>query len=166
MTARSASPTEHGVSVSAHASSACRTGAPMRSKRDRDLAKEIESLGYAYDRTNSKGASFYIHEDTGCEVRVPSGVNEQQARFVLDEARHAVGLPTKLNKRNPQQIRERNEAEHARAKRELEAAQSRLASLSKSDEIALRKAEEEFLRAERKFRYWDRLMRSAASGAA
>lgn len=139
----------------------------MRSKRDRDLINDLSSLGYVYDRTNSKGAHFYVHEDTGCEIRVPSGVNESQARHVLDEARHAVGLPTKQNKRNPQQIRERNAAEHVRAARELEAARNRLDSLSRTDEIALRKAEEEFLRAERRFRYWDRLMRStAADGAA
>ena len=134
----------------------------MPSKRDRDLARELGALGYVCDRTNSKGAHFFIHEDTGCEVKVIPGADERRMRAVIDEARHAVGLPTKDNKRNPQQIRERNAAEHEKAARELEAARSRLDSLSRSDEVALRKAEDEFLRAERKFRYWDRLMRGVA----
>lgn len=134
----------------------------MPSKRDRDLMRDLSGLGYVHDRTNSKGAHFFIHEDTGCEIKMVPGADERQSRWLLDEARHAVGLPTKANKRHPQQIRERNAAEHAKAARELDAARGRLASLSRVDELAVRKAEEEFLRAERKFRYWDRLMRGAA----
>lgn len=134
----------------------------MKSKRDRDLMRDLEALGYVQDRTNSKGARFFIHEDTGCEVKVIPGADEHRMRSVLDEARHAIGMPTKFNKRNPQQIRERNAAEHEKAARELEAARDRLGTLSRSDEVVLRKAEDEFLRAERKFRYWDRLMRGVA----
>lgn len=141
------------------------------SKRDRDLVKSIETLGYAYDRTNSKGHDFYIHEDTGCELKLMAGRDESSARKIFEIARHQIGLPNTAasNKRNPAQIRERNAAEHARAKRDLEnASVMRDARRAAIDDVGgvsperLREAEEEFLRAERKFRYWDRLMRGVA----
>ena len=134
----------------------------MSAKRMKDLVREVESLGYAYDRTNAKGSDFFIHEDTGVELRLPQAPTETAARKCLTWARHAIGLPTRDNKRNPAQIRERNAAEHAKAKAELErlAAQRELYATS---EDRLRQIEDEYLRAERKFRYWDRLMRQAVS---
>jgi hypothetical protein len=133
------------------------------SKRQRDLIAEIESLGFGYDHTNSKGVSFYTHEDTGCQVKVPTGCDERAARVVLQTARRSLGLPTKDNKRNPAQIRERNAAEHARAALELAQARTDLEVVrSGLDEQRVRAAEAAFLNADRKFRYWDRLMRSVA----
>lgn len=135
----------------------------MTTKRDKDLIKSIEQLGYGYDRTNTKGHRFYVHEDTGCEIRFTLGTDERQERTVLNLARHQIGLPTKEGKRNAAQIRERNDAEHARAARLLEQARKDLDSIrTTADETRLRQAEEGFLRAERKFRYWDRLMRAAS----
>lgn len=130
-------------------------------KRDKDLTKEIEGLGYAFDRTNSKGHHFYVHEDTGCEMKLIPGADERRTRSVLDQARHMIGLPTKDNKRNPERIRERNAAEHAKATRELAAlAEAREDGTRSASEQQMREIEEAYLRAERKFRYWDRLMRS------
>ena len=134
----------------------------MATKRARDLIAEVESLGYAYDRTNAKGCMFYIHEDTGIELKVPQGPDERQSRKCIEVARHMIGLATRGNKRNPAQIRERNAAEHARAKAELDRIAAQRERYS-TDETRLRQLEEEYLRAERKFRYWDRLMRQAVS---
>jgi hypothetical protein len=124
--------------------------------------KEVERLGYVFDHRNSKGADYFVHEDTGCELKLIPGFDERRARSVLEVARHQIGLPTKDNKRNPQQIRERNAIEHANAARELEAIRARRGALTGADERRVREVEEAFLRADRKFRYWDRLMRSAA----
>lgn len=136
----------------------------MTTKRDKDVVKELERLGYEFDRTNAKNADFYIHPDTGCELKVIPGADERRARAVLDQALHLIGLPTKNNKRNAAQIRERNAAEHARAARDLELARAaRDSGVGATSEAEVRNAEEAFLRAERKFRYWDRLMRSAAT---
>lgn len=132
-------------------------------KRTRDLVKDIEKLGYAYDRTNSKNTDYYIHEDTGCEVRLPQSVNESSARITIRVARSQVGLPTKDNKRNPQAIRERNAAEHAKASAELARIKAQRDTIT--DETKLRAVEEAYLRAERKFRYWDRMMRQTVGAA-
>lgn len=133
-------------------------------KRDKDLVKTLGSMGFEFDRTNSKNATFYVHPDTGCELKVIPGADERRARAVECEARRMIGLPTKDNKRNPEQIRERNAAEHARAARELEAARiARDESRPGLDEQQLRRVEDEFLRADRQFRYWDRLMREVSA---
>lgn len=131
-------------------------------KRHHDMLNELHGLGYAYDRTNSKGLDFYIHEDTGCELKVPGGTTEGIVRTVLRVARQQIGLPTKGNKRNPQQIRERNAVEHARAKAELDRIRAER-DIYATDEARLRQLEDQYLRAERKFRYWDRLMREVVS---
>lgn len=130
-------------------------------KRDRDLMNDLERMGYAFDRKNQKNACFFIHEATGCEVRVVQPVDERRSRVILAEAKQKIGLPTSENKRNPAQIRERNAAEHARAARELDAMREKRNG-RKGSEAEIRAVEEAFLRAERKFRYWDKLMRSAA----
>ncbi len=126
-------------------------------KRLRDLIKDVEHIGYAYDRTNASGTDFYMHEDTGCELRVSSTVDERIARNVMRLARQQVGLPTKDNKRNPAAIRERNACEHERAATELARIQAQRGTFT--DAAKTREIEEAYLRAERKFRYWDRLMR-------
>lgn len=131
-------------------------------KRNSDMVRDLESLGYVYDHTNSKGFSFYLHEDTGSEVKVPSGVTEQSARSVMRIARHQIGLPLKDNKRNAAQIRDRNTAEHAKAAAELARLRDKLAN---TDASHLRDVEDAYMKAERKFRYWDRLMREPVSVA-
>lgn len=133
--------------------------------REAKMLKELGRLGYEFDRKNSKGIEFWVHPDRGCEVRFPSGkCDDGRLKDVLADAFKQLGIPTKDNKRNPAQIRERNAAEHARAARELEQARASLTSARTArDEPALRAAEEAYLNAERQFRYWDRLMRQAAS---
>lgn len=126
-------------------------------KRDRDLIRDVEALGYEFDHANSKGVRFWTHPDTGCQVKIPAGLDERVCRRVLDEARHQIGLPTKDNKRRPDLIRQRQDAE-----RELERARGRLAATQPS-EGHLREAEEALRRAERRFAWWDRLMREAAA---
>lgn len=127
-------------------------------KRLRDLVREVESLGYEYDRTNSKQISFYIHPDSGAQVKIPGGVDERVARSVLDEARHSIGLPTKGNKRRPDLIRQRQEAE-----RELERARAVLRHpAGRATPVAVLEAEEAVRAAERRWRWWDRLVREAA----
>jgi hypothetical protein len=133
------------------------------SKRDKDLVKDIERLGYAFDRTNSKGFHFYIHEDTGCEIKIMPGRDENAARGVLRQAQQQLGISTTSNKRNPAQIRERNAAEHARALITLEnARKQRESARAAGSDQDLRAAEEAVQNADRKFRYWDKLMRSAS----
>jgi len=126
-------------------------------KRMSTLVDDIERIGYAYDRTNSKGVDFYLHEDTGCEVKLPCGVNEAKARSVMRTAQQQLGLPTKDNKRNVTAIRERNAQEHERAATELARIQAQRGTFT--DAAKTREVEEAYLRAERKFQYWDRLMR-------
>jgi len=126
-------------------------------KRMRDLIKEVERIGYAYDRTNANGLDFYVHEDTGYDLKVPTGVDESRARSVMVTAQRQIGLATKDNKRNPAAIRERNACEHERAATELARIQAQRGTFT--DAAKTREIEEAYLRAERKFRYWDRLMR-------
>jgi len=126
-------------------------------KRLRDLIKEVERIGYAYDRTNANGLDFYVHEDTGYELKVPQGVDEAKARSVMVTAQRQIGLPTKDNKRNPAAIRERNFQERERAAIELAYILAQRGTFT--DAAKTREVEEAYLRAERKFRYWDRLMR-------
>lgn len=124
------------------------------SKRARDLIRGVEQLGYEFDHTNSKGTSFYVHPDTGAQVRLPTGVDERVARSVLDDARHSIGLPTKDNKRHPDLIRQRQDAE-----RELDRARSRAQAAIGA---AVREAEEALQAAERRLAWWDRLVREAS----
>lgn len=126
-------------------------------KRARDLIRDVEQLGYEFDHTNSKGTSFYVHPDTGAQVRLPAGVDERVARSVLDDARHSIGLPTKGNKRHPDLIRQRQDAE-----RELDRARSRARSAVGA---AVREAEEALRAAERRLAWWDRLVREASGVA-
>lgn len=129
-------------------------------KRQRDLLAEIESYGFGYDHTNAKGISFYVHEETGAELKVlTSSCDERYCRSILLDARRLIGLPTKDNKRNPAQIRERNAAEHQRAAVELERLrQQREDCAPSASEAQFRAIEDAYLKAERKFRYWQRLM--------
>lgn len=132
-------------------------------KRAADLIRDIEALGYEYDHANSKGVRFWTHPDTGTQVKIPSGVDERVCRRLLDDARHQIGLATKDNKRRPDLIKQRQDAE-----RELERARMRLFGAGSvatpgGDLTAVRAAEEALLTAERRFAWWDRLMREAAT---
>lgn len=128
-------------------------------KRDRDLIRDVEALGYEFDHANSKGVRFWTHPDTGCQVKIPAGLDERVCRRVLDEARHQIGLPTKDNKRRPDLIRQRQDAE-----RELERARAVLRHpAGRATPVAVLAAEEALRRAERRFAWWDRLMREAAA---
>lgn len=133
-------------------------------KRAADLVRDVEALGYEFDHANSKGTRFWTHPDTGMQVKIPSGLDERVCRRVLDEARHQIGLPTKDNKRHPDLIRQRQDAE-----RELDRARTRLfgagsAATPGSDLAAVRAAEEALRAAERRFAWWNRLVREAAVG--
>jgi hypothetical protein len=134
-------------------------------KRARDLIRDVEALGYEFDHTNSKGTSFYIHPDTGAQVRLPAGVDERVARSVLDDARHSIGLPTKDNKRHPDLIRQRQDAERdlERARQSLASAGSSLTAGSHFMQVA--EAEEALRAAERRLAWWDRLVREASGVA-
>ncbi len=136
----------------------------MTNKRQRDLVTAIERIGYAYDHTNASGLDFYVHEDTGYDLKVPTGVDESRARSVMVTAQRQIGLATKDNKRKPAAIRERNACEHARAAAELARIQAQ--RTTGTDDAHTRAIEDAYLRAERKFRYWDRLMRESCDGAA
>ena len=134
--------------------------------REAKMFRELEELGFVYDRKNSKGLAFYIHEDTGVEIKIPSGrPTDNQCTGILTDARRRVGVPTKDNKRNAGQIKAFQMAEREAAGRELEKARldrERLAA-SKHTEAEIRRAEEIVMRADQKFRYWDQLMRSSAA---
>jgi hypothetical protein len=132
------------------------------SKRARDLDKDLERIGYAYDRTNTKGIEFFIHEGTGCEIKVPSGVNESTCRSILVVAQRQIGMSTKDNKRNSGAIRERNAREHALAAAALARVRAQRNEPNVS-ETRMRELEEAYRRADRKFKYWDRLMRGVSA---
>lgn len=128
-------------------------------KRDRDLVRDVEALGFEFDHVNSKGVRFWTHPDTGAQVKVPGGVDERVARRVLDDARHLIGLPTKDNKRRPDLIRQRQDAE-----RELGRARAGLSHSRLFGSERVREAEEALQAAERRFAWWNRLVREAAVG--
>lgn len=131
--------------------------------RQRKLETELESFGFVYDRRNSKGLQFWIHEATGAEQPVRESVTDNEAKTVLDSARRLIGLPTK-DKRDAGKIRERNALARDAAHRQMDEAKAALAKYqSSNNESAVRAAVVAVEDAERKFRYWDRLMRSAAS---
>lgn len=133
--------------------------------RETKMMRELETLGFEFDRTNSKGLTFYIHPSTGCEVKLPSGaVSDQTARSILAQARRQLGVPTKDNKRNTAQIKEHQAAEREKAVRELAAARAELDRIrATKSTVDIQAAEEVFLRAEKQFKFWDRLMRQASS---
>jgi len=133
-------------------------------KRDKDLTRAVEELGYEHDRTNSKGHSFYVHPDTGYELKVIPGSDERRYRGVLSQARQLIGLPTKDGKRNPTLIKQRAMDERERASRTLQKAREQLdlLRLSHVDEQRIRTAEAAVLREERKYQWWDKLMRQVA----
>lgn len=134
----------------------------MPTKRDRDVEKGLAGLGFEFDHVSSKGVRHYVHPGSGAAVSFPLGCDERRSRDVLKQAQRALGLPTKLNKRDPAAIRERRAAEAAlqRARRDLEA------MLAGKDEGRIRAAERVLEAAERQLAYWDRLMREIPGGAA
>lgn len=75
--------------------------------RDRKMLTELEGIGYVFDRRNSKGVAFWIHEDTGAEIKLMPNMDDSRCVSMLRSARQAIGLPTKDNKRNTDNIKER-----------------------------------------------------------
>lgn len=120
----------------------------------------MKRSGNVYDRRNSKGIEFWLHEETGAEIKIIRGADDSRCKSMLISARREIGLSTADNKRNPQVIRDRNAAARAAAQLEVEKAKANLVRWRESDnEAEVRKAVEILEREERRFRYWDRLMR-------
>lgn len=134
----------------------------MAVKIMRDLEADLEELGFVYDRTNSKNLSFWIQESTGVEVKVPSKVDKSTAENVLKLAQRRTGVPTKDNKRNATAIRARNAAAHQEAAEALARIRAEIEAASES-EGRIRELEEQYREADRKFKYWDRLMRQVSA---
>jgi hypothetical protein len=134
----------------------------MTTKIARDLEKDLERLGFVYDRTNSKHLSFWIQESTGVEVKVPSGIDKSTAQNVLRIAQRRTGVPTKDNKRNAPAIRARNAAAHQEAAEALARIRAQM-DVAAQSESRIRELEEQYREADRKFRYWDKLMRGVAA---
>jgi hypothetical protein len=131
--------------------------------RNRKMLTELESIGFVFDRRNSKGIEFWIHEDTGAEIKLVQNMDDSRCVSMLRAARQAIGLPTKDNKRNTDNIKERAHSARLEAQRAVEVAKANLAKYREANnEPQLRAAVELLEREERRFRYWDRLMRQAA----
>ncbi len=130
--------------------------------RQAKLDRELGAIGFVYDRKNTKGISFYIHEDTGAEIKFPSGnLSDNQVKDVYKSARQRIGLATKDNKRDPEQIRRRNAQEREQLVRDVAKAEARLAQLRQvCDETAMAQAVQLIEDYERRMRYLDRLMRA------
>jgi hypothetical protein len=134
--------------------------------RQAKMATELESLGYVFDRCNSKGALFYIHERTGAELRTGQNPSDSEQKTLLKKARQRIGIATCDNKRDPSKIKDREQAlrEREKATRDRELALRNLTLSQKSgDEIAAARDQQIFEDADRRFRYYDQMMRSARS---
>lgn len=78
----------------------------------KELVAELESLGFGYDRTNSKGVRYYVHPLCQ-EVGLSANSSPDTHRTQLRTAKRALGIDTSAGKRNPQQIKLRQAAERA-----------------------------------------------------
>jgi hypothetical protein len=134
--------------------------------RQSQFVAELESLGYVFDRRNSKGSLFYIHEGTGAELRTGQNVSDSEQKNLVKKARQRIGIATCDNKRDPSKIKDREQAlrEREKATRDRELALRNLTLSQKSgDEIAAARDQQIFEDADRRFRYYDQMMRSARS---
>lgn len=130
----------------------------MNNRRKFETA--LGDLGYVYDRRNSKGYIFWVHEDSGAELRTVPNMTDSACADSLKKAKRLIGVPTCDNKRHPDEIRARREAQRV-AVEKARANLERLRSTGSHAELdaAVRLIEDE----ERRFHYWDSLMRSAVS---
>jgi hypothetical protein len=134
--------------------------------RQAKMATELESLGYVFDRCNSKGALFYIHERTGAELRTGQNPSDSEQKTLLKKARQRIGIATCDNKRDPSKIKDREQALRAREKatRDREEALRQLdISRRAGNDIETAHRQRIFEDADRRFRYYDQMMRSARS---
>lgn len=131
--------------------------------RQNKMYAELEEIGYEFDRKNSKGIQFWIHPDTGAEIKLLDAMDDNRCQSILWQARQAIGLPTK-DKRNAGNIKERNSAARDAARLAVEKAKANLVKYREANnEAALRQAAEILEQEERRFRYWDRLMRTSSA---
>lgn len=122
----------------------------------KELVAELETLGFGYDRTNSKGVDYYTHPLCR-EVGVSTNSTPDTHRNELRSARRSLGIDTSAGKRNPQQIKLRHAAERAAIADELnrheaEVQTIRLAKLEGLDGAGARLAESQIRALEDKIR--------------
>lgn len=84
----------------------------------KELVKELESLGYEFERVNAK--SMHVYSRGGDEVIVSPGVSDNAARQILRQVKRRLGCPDEVAKRNPEQIKARQAADRERAAVEVE----------------------------------------------
>lgn len=83
------------------------------------LIADLEALGYEYDRTNAK--NFQVFACGGQpDILVNPSLNEHAARAILRKAQQRLGCVPETNKRKPEQIRVRQEAQRTALREEIE----------------------------------------------
>lgn len=85
----------------------------------KELVKELEGLGYEFDRLNSKAMHVYVRDGMP-DLIVSPGCDENTARQMLRSVKRRLGCADEVAKRNPAQIKERQAAERDRAAAEVE----------------------------------------------
>lgn len=131
---------------------------PQSRKAYKSLTKFLEKLGYEYESTNSKHFETWTREDSP-PVKVNENIQEQ------------LGMTTKKDakKRNAQQVNARQANERERAAAEAARARAEYDELVRErEEVAHGLSQAEWRaytdlieEAEREFRKWDRIMKSA-----
>lgn len=94
------------------------------------LTKELEALGFTYDRTNTNGMDFYCHT-TGAEIKVSISCSDGMRHAIITNAKRINGQPATTNKRKTNQIKARRAAERKRTEAAITAHRTRIAEAIK-----------------------------------
>lgn len=99
-----------------------------RTKSYKQLVQFLESVGFEYDRTNSKGSDIYSHSGYG-EMSVPQAPANVEG--TIRRVQKTLGITTirEARKRKPEQIKNRQAVERERVAAQIERNQAEIAEL-------------------------------------
>jgi len=140
----------------------------------KELVKELEALGYEFERVNAK--SMHVYARDGAEILVSPGVDENAARQILRRVRRDLGCTEEVAKRKPAQIKERQAAERENAQQAIARLAKERSELLARKDAALagrfglaaseaREIERLIESNDRERREWERLMTRTPSSA-
>lgn len=133
-------------------------------RHGKQLIAALESLGFHHIWTNNSGGECYAHpgDPAQTEVIVNPSTDERGARSTLARARKLAGAAAVVDKRNPQQIKERAAAARQRLQDSRDDRERLLRE--KADAAAVTRAERLVEQRERELAAVERLMREPPSG--
>jgi hypothetical protein len=138
-------------------------------RHSKELIKGMAALGFEHIWTNAQGFHCYAHPDDPNQEEVsvsPSINNDQGLKEGLRRARRIAGAHTVVAKRKGSQVKERAEADRARAHQRLQWIQQKQQRLiaEQADTTVIAKVRELIELRERELADIERLMKQPAQG--